>query len=384
MIGFGSKWQTVACAALMACSAMSAVAGDVPPRTEGGQALVAPAEQLDLGDVYHVTPAEGTQFLLTADAPLMRITAVCNRVVGYFVAPFDLEEGQAPLLAGALRIPVASLSSGKDSYDAELHAPSALNLAEYPEITFWLTQASEVKLLSDEKGRKEYTLTANGELTVKDKTVAVSMPMRLLFVPFTWQTMRLNVGDMLILRFAFEVSTTELGLRPAGSPGGDLSADVAKFDFFLMCSTMSPERNLYPNITHALHNKQLRFLTLVRDFNDPEKGYEFGRALMREIWDDAEALNRLAWATLTEKGIETRDVPFAQKAAERANELSEQKDAAVLNTLARVCEEKHDWPGALKLARQAAENIEGAGPEIAPQISAALKRYEERAQKTPK
>ena len=72
--------------------AIGVARADVPPRSPGGQTLVVPAEQLELGDAYYVTPGPGTQLTFTSDAPLTHIVATCNRVVGYFVAPFDMED----------------------------------------------------------------------------------------------------------------------------------------------------------------------------------------------------------------------------------------------------------------------------------------------------
>jgi hypothetical protein len=88
-------------------AAASEVAAGVPERSTCGQTLVVPAEQQALGEVYYVVAGAGTQFTWQTDAPLLRHEAACNRVVGYFVAPFDLEDGHPPVLAGALRIPVA-------------------------------------------------------------------------------------------------------------------------------------------------------------------------------------------------------------------------------------------------------------------------------------
>ncbi|MFH1747629.1 MAG: hypothetical protein ABIG44_11355, partial [Planctomycetota bacterium] len=56
------------------------IRADVPPRTAGGQALEVPEAQLEQGEIYHVTPGMGTQFVWHSDAPLMRVMAVCNRV----------------------------------------------------------------------------------------------------------------------------------------------------------------------------------------------------------------------------------------------------------------------------------------------------------------
>jgi hypothetical protein len=354
----------------------------VPPRSDGGQALAIPAEHLELGEVYHITPGMGTQLMWHGETPLMRMTTTCNRVVGYFVTPFDMEEGQVPLLAGAFRVPVASFGTGLEQYDAQFHGPQALNTAAHPEITFRMTGVTDVKPTGEESTHESYTLELAGELAVKDKTVTLQIPMQLTFQPFTWGTMQLGMGDKIILRGKCEVKMEDLGLVPPGQRNPDVNIAAVDFDLYLLCSTMSPERNLFPDITHEQYRRQLRFVTLLRDFDDPEKGYEFGRTFMHDSWDDAKALNRLAWATLTEDGIKTRDLAFALKAVQRANELTESKDADVLNTLARVYYERGELETALKWQRQAAEQLEGADPQITAQVQSALERYEARVKKS--
>jgi polyisoprenoid-binding protein YceI len=376
-----ARFPIIVAAVAVLSGAAGVAPADVPPRSEGGQALVVPQEHLELGEVYHVQPGMGTQFMWRSDAPLLHVAAACNRVVGYVVTPFDIAEGQVPLLAGAFRVPVASLTTGLQRYDQELHGPQALDAATHPEITFRITRAADAKPVSEEKRWRVYTLRVAGELTVKDRTVEIEIPMRLTFAPFTWQTTALGMGDALILRGTFNVPMTKLGLEPSVPTDNGYTAEVVNFELYLLCNTMSPERNLYPNITHEQYRKQLWFLTLVRDFNDPEKGYDFGRAFLREIWEDAQALNRLATAALTEEGIKTRDLGFVREAAERANELTGYKDPELLHTLAQVQFERADLDAALKWARQAVENAEGAAPSIAAEVRAALQRYEAQAQK---
>ena len=361
-------------------TSVSAVAQEqVPPRTAGGQALIIPEEHLELGEVYYVAPGVGTQFTWTSDAPLMRITATSNRVIGYVVSPFDFEEDQAPLLAGALRIPVASFSTGSAQYDAEFHGPQALHAEEHPEITFRISQVNDTKLLSDENGRKSYTLNVTGQLTVKETTAQVTVPLRLTMVPFTWQTMQMSLGDFLVLRGRFDVPIADLGLEPPNPASQDFRADMANFDLYLLCSTVSPDKLIDPSVKRENHLAQLQFLTQLRDFNDPEKAYEFGRAYMQKIWDNGPALARLAQATLSEEGIQRRDLTFAAKAVRRANELTESKDPAVLNTLARLHYELGDLPAALKWAGQAVEHLGETPPYVAAEIQAARERYQAEA-----
>ena len=87
------------------------VMAGVPERSPGLQTLIVPERDREHGEVYYVIPGAGTQLTWEEDAPLLRSVATCNRVVGYAVAPFELEDGVAPLFGGALRIPVASLTN---------------------------------------------------------------------------------------------------------------------------------------------------------------------------------------------------------------------------------------------------------------------------------
>lgn len=355
-------------------------AADVPPRSPGGQTLVVPAEHLDLGDVYYVSAGPGTQLTWTADAPLMRSVATCNHVVGYFVAPFDPAEGQPPLLAGALRIPVASLRTGIADRDRELHGETALSAAEHPEITLEIIGVADPKLLGDENGRRSYTLSAACRFTVKDQALELDLPLRITLQPFTWRTMPLGMGDALILRAEFDVPRADLPTQPPRRPSPDFIPEADRLELCLLCNTMSPERNLDPEITHDAYHKQLRFITLLRDLNDPAQGYEFGRAFMKEMWDDAQALDRLAASVLDEPGIETRDLAFALRAAQRANDLTESKDPALLHTLARVYHTKGDLATALEWTRQAVEHLADAPPPLAAQVRETLQRYESQAE----
>ncbi|MCK4341773.1 MAG: hypothetical protein KAY37_08630 [Phycisphaerae bacterium] len=172
-----------------------------------------------------------------------------------------------------------------------------------------------------------------------------------------------------------------MGLEQPPDATPDSFPAVVRIDVFLLCSTVSPEKNIDPSVKHEHFFKQLQFLTLLRDFNDPDQAYKFGRAFMKEIWDDGPALNRLAWAALTEEGLEKRALRFVEKAAGRANELTESRDAECLNTLARLHYERDDLPAALKWARQAVEHLAGLPPYVAEPIQEALKRYEARSEK---
>jgi thiol-disulfide isomerase/thioredoxin len=99
--------------------------------------------------------------------------------------------------------------------------------------------------------------------------------------------------------------------------------------------------------------KYYKFMLLVRDLDRPEEAYAWGREAAEQHWDEYKALNTLAWRTVDTKGIKTRDLEFALKLALRANELTEEKNASILDTLARVYYEMGDLDQAIEWQRKA-------------------------------
>lgn len=371
--------RRVACL-MLACLAATAVWAEVPPRSDSGQTLAVPERDLELGEIYHVSPAGGTQFTWTTETPLVRTAASCNRVVGYVVAPFDIAEGDSPILAGALRIPVASLVSGIPAQDRALHGAEGLHVEEYPELRIEITGTRDAKLESDAGGRRTWSLHIEARLHAKDEAADVSFPATALLVPFTWQTMNFNLGDFFVLRGRFDVPAKALGLPEPTERTRDTTAETVSIGLNLVCSTASPDKNLDPSVDRAHHRKQLWFLTLLRDFDDPERAYAYAEKLATELWKQADALNRLARAALTEPDVSRRDFAFIRRIVERANELTAQADAQVLDTLGRLHFELGEYDAAVRWQTQAVEHIpEDMPPYAAQPIRAALESYRQAA-----
>lgn len=76
------------------------------------------------------------------------------------------------------------------------------------------------------------------------------------------------------------------------------------------------------------------------------------REMVERFWDDAENLNAVAWMAVTAPFV-LCDPETALKAAERAAELSQRKDAAILDTLARVYYSIGRLPEAIRLQEEA-------------------------------
>jgi len=362
---------------VLALAADSLVSGgEVPPRAASGQTLAIPRDMAELGEVYHILPDTVAQLTLTSDAAVRRAVIASQRVVGFLAAPFEPEEAPLPLLAGAARVPAASLRCGVDGLDAFLQSATAFDTANHAEVTLEFKDCRDARLESSADGRKVFALTVAAELKVKDKLLPLEFPARLTFVPFTWRTMRISLGDLLVLRGTVDAKTIALGLLPEGHTNFDTLAEELRLDLCLLASTVAPDTHLDPTFSAAEYHQQLQLLTLLRDFRDTEQGYAFGRKVVREYWDDGAALNRLAAAVLDLTEVELRDLAFVRGAAERANELVAARDPAVLYTLARLSRACGDLPAALEWIRQAAEHLDGAGPDVAGAIRATLKQYE--------
>jgi len=91
-----------------------------------------------------------------------------------------------------------------------------------------------------------------------------------------------------------------------------------------------------------------KFTLLVGGLNKPEAGYKLGREIVKRAWDDASMLNMIAWFIVDDASVQQRDLKLAMKAAKRGSELTDDKNAAILDTLARVHYKQGDLATAAK------------------------------------
>lgn len=118
--------------------------------------------------------------------------------------------------------------------------------------------------------------------------------------------------------------------------------------------------------------KQVRFQLLLRGemFDEANKA---AKSLMDEAKDDPLQLNQLAWILATGVPGPGPDLDLALSAAKRAEELTESKNASILDTLARVLFEKGLLEEAVATGKRA---VELADPREKPQFEEALKEFE--------
>lgn len=109
----------------------------------------------------------------------------------------------------------------------------------------------------------------------------------------------------------------------------------------------------------------------------PGEASKLGNELLERFKEDPELLNQIAWFTVDDRSVKTRDLDLALRAAERANTLEKGQNPAILDTLARVLWEKGDKSKALELQKMAIGKLP-AGDEspMAKQMREALEKYQ--------
>jgi tetratricopeptide (TPR) repeat protein len=123
----------------------------------------------------------------------------------------------------------------------------------------------------------------------------------------------------------------------------------------------------------------LKYRVLVTKKNDTEGAAKYGREFASKC-DDAQALNEFAWIMLTEDEFaDVRDVKLALSGAKKAMELSEEKDAAIIDTYARALVDSGDLKKGIEYQKKAVELAKkGGNPTMVQQLEEALEGYEKR------
>lgn len=100
----------------------------------------------------------------------------------------------------------------------------------------------------------------------------------------------------------------------------------------------------------------------------------WGRELVGKTFkDNAMALNDLAWTLVDPKAPKIGDLELAHLAADRANTLTGNKEAGVLDTLARVVFLQGDVAKAIQLQQKAVDN---APAELKAELQERLAEYQ--------
>lgn len=127
--------------------------------------------------------------------------------------------------------------------------------------------------------------------------------------------------------------------------------------------------------------KAEKFKILLLRLHRDDEAYALARKIVAAHPDDANLHNELAWTIVDDKNVKRRDLDLALRLAQRANDLTESKAPAILDTLARAHFERGDIDEALIWQEKAVEHAEG---RMADELRNALERYRAAKAKQPK
>jgi thiol-disulfide isomerase/thioredoxin len=125
----------------------------------------------------------------------------------------------------------------------------------------------------------------------------------------------------------------------------------------------------------------MKFDALLTGKKDYEAAYKVGAQIVDAAVaaKDDQQLNHVAWTIVDPKGgVENKNLNLAMKAAVKADEFTNGKDAAIIDTLARVHFLKGDTNKAIELQTKA---VGLAEPEMKEELEMALKEYKAKAGK---
>lgn len=116
------------------------------------------------------------------------------------------------------------------------------------------------------------------------------------------------------------------------------------------------------------------YFEAVSESEDAKAANKLAKELMPLIEKDPKLLNELSWDILTRKDVLYRDLELALRAAEIAVKLTEEKDAAILDTYARALWDTGEKEKAVKYQRKAVRVCES--DTMKPDLEKVLEKYE--------
>jgi len=119
----------------------------------------------------------------------------------------------------------------------------------------------------------------------------------------------------------------------------------------------------------------MKFDVLLTGVKDKAAAYAWAETMVKSDWDNAQALNAMAWRIVDRTETAFQDLDFALRVATRASELTDNKDPMILDTLARAYWERGETYKAIAWQTKA---VEYAGDEDATSdsIRATLENYQ--------
>jgi len=166
-----------------------------------GLSLAAPLE-FDFKD-----PKGVNNVVFKTDAPLESINGTASGISGKVT--FDPQEPGA--VKGKIVVATSSMHVGNPMQKEHLHGANWMDAAKYPEITFEVTGAKNVKTEGDIT-----TADVTGKMTIKAATKEITVPVKMTYLKDKLgQRVPNQKGDLLVLRSNFSIKRSDFGIGGA-------------------------------------------------------------------------------------------------------------------------------------------------------------------------
>ena len=170
------------------------------------------------GTVFYIAdPIGRNQVTFTSEAPLEDIVGTTNEIVGYLV--FDPDKPRNGV-RGFFKIAVKGLDTGIPLRNEHLQSEMWLNAGSYPDITFTIESAGNIRRTKGSEEYQTYSMRLFGPFTMKGQTNQASIPARITFLRESEKTRMKMPGNLLGVRASFEVALADFGI--VGPAGKDL------------------------------------------------------------------------------------------------------------------------------------------------------------------
>lgn len=214
---------------------------NVPPRTQTGDRLAVPDDQRRHGTLYHVVKHKEPGVRFVSQAELEKFEGASEGPAGYLVISRDKPTAAIPEtppkpVAGAFRLAAASLKTGLALRDEHLLSESWLNAERFPDITFAVAEARDIRLVERSADFERWSLTLVGDLTIRGVKQRITIEKaELRIMPKSDETKSLAPGDLMTLTCAYDVRLRDFGID--GTVLGLAIAERIKIEQTLLLST---------------------------------------------------------------------------------------------------------------------------------------------------
>ncbi|MBU6414305.1 MAG: YceI family protein [Planctomycetes bacterium] len=234
------------------CVALATLAGvaagdSLPPRSASGKSLKVSEADAKKGTIYYTleSTSKRPSIKFTSEALNETFDGFATDIAGYAIAgPTD---NPAKLAGGAWRLSVKNINTKNDVRNGHLQGGDWLDATAHPDITFELTDVTDVKLTKEMPANtpgnpKTYSATLKGNMTIKGKTNEVTIPnTSMTFIAGNEMTAKSVKGDIIALNCKYEIKLADYGVTNPVITDRKKVAEVIKISQELRFATVAPE-----------------------------------------------------------------------------------------------------------------------------------------------